>query len=395
MDTITIIGGGFAGVQAARAARRSHPSAHVQLIDDSGDATMIPSLPDLFSGRLNDEALSRPLGEVAGDEFTYVRGRVHEIDLDKRVVSGVKMQADFEPVYDVLVIATGSVPSQRPAALRSAPAFTVHSLEAARALREELAARLSTAEELNVVIAGAGYTGIETAVAIRDGVPDRDRLKITLVDAATDILPMLSESERQRVHGYLRERSIDLKLSTLVDRASSREVLLGDGTRFHNALLIWSAGMVGAAPRLSVEVEATRDGRIITNEYLQLPSHPEVFIGGDLAAIKKRDALTRRAVNIAHYSGRRAGQNAARMLQGRRLRTFTPVDLGWVIPLGGTSSGKIFGVIRVRGNLGLRLHYIMCGFRHFGGGRASHFYKTAFRLSQSTQNLVPERKRSA
>lgn len=384
-----IVGGGFAGVQAARAAKRSHPTANVQLIDQSGLATMIPSLPDLFSGRLDDSAFSRPLEEVAGDDFTFVRGRVHQIDLSRRRVVGISDRPDFCPIYDALIVASGSVPAPRPAALQSARAFTVHSLESAGALREELAARLPTADELHVVIAGAGYTGIETAVAIRDGLPDSRTVKITLVDASDQVLPMLSESEQRRVLGYLRERNIDVCLSTLVERATARDVVLNNGMHLHNAVLVWSAGMVGAAPRFSPELETTSDGRVFTNEYLQLAEHPEVFIGGDLAAIRMGNGFARRAINIAYFSGRRAGRNAATLVKGGRLRRFRPVDLGWVIPLGGTSSGKIFGGVRVRGNLGLRMHYIMCGYRHFGGGRAAEFYKTAFHLRRQVRTLAP------
>jgi hypothetical protein len=92
-------------------------------------------------------------------------------------------------------------------------------------------------------------------------------------------------------------------------------------------------------------------------------------------------------VNFAYYSGKRAGANTAAHLRGRDTRAFSPVDLGWVIPLGTTSVGKAFGWMPLGGRMGLRMHYAMCGFRHFGGGEARHFYASALALRRRPDAL--------
>ena len=138
---------------------------------------------------------------------------------------------------------------------------------------------------------------------------------------------------------------------------------------------------------LPERVERTRDGRIMTNEYLQIPEYPLLFAAGDAAALTRDGQQLRRAVNFSYYSGRVAGRNAVAQRAGRALKPFRAVDLGWVIPLGTESSGRIFGGIPVGGKLGLRMHYFMNGFRHFGGGRAGDFYATALNLRRQPEPL--------
>jgi NADH dehydrogenase len=245
-----------------------------------------------------------------------------------------------------------------------------------------------------VVIVGAGYTGLEVALALRDGFgPDRPAgqgttpLRITVVEAGADILPMARERERRRVYEYLGARGIELKLGTTLDgavqSADGPGVRLSDGTEIPRALVCWSAGMRAVGIGLQEQLPHTGDGRIHTNEYLQAPGHPEVMIAGDAAALQRDGELVRRAVNFAYYSGRRAGRNLAAYLSNQAsgsMKPFQPVDLGWIIPLGDASIGRLLGTIPVGGRFASRLHYIMSGFRHFGGGRAGEFYRTAVHL---------------
>jgi hypothetical protein len=85
MDVL-IVGGGFAGVQAARSVTRSLPGASVTLIDRTGYATMIPALPDALSGRIATDRLARPLDETLGDEVQLRVDSVVRIDGDARRV---------------------------------------------------------------------------------------------------------------------------------------------------------------------------------------------------------------------------------------------------------------------------------------------------------------------
>jgi NADH dehydrogenase len=385
MDGIqfVVVGGGFAGVQAVRAIRRTRRDAHIHLIDQSGSATMIPALPDLLSGRVRRAAMARPLEEIFDSSVTRSIATVRRVDMTAQTV-----ETETETVrYDALVLAHGSTPTSPPVILRDHPVYTVNTLAGATEFRDAVTDRIGAGISPHVLVVGAGYTGLETAVALRHGTHTATAPRVTVVDMAPGILPMLSARRRERVLRYIEDEQIDLRTDIGISGADTDSVTLTDGTRISDPMICWAAGMRAAPIDLVGEVESTRDARIETNAFLQVPRHPAVFVAGDAAALRRDGAVVRRAVNFAYYSGRRAGINAAAFVSGKRLRGFTPVDLGWVIPLGSMSVGSIFGGIPVGGALGLRMHYLMSGYRHFGGGYAGEFYRTALHLRRHPEPL--------
>lgn len=389
MYTITIIGGGFAGIQAARSAAQRMPTASVTLIDANPYATMVPALPDVLSGRFTDEVLTRPLDEIVGSRCSVVTDRVTRVDLNGKTVHGE--HGTYR--YDSLVVAAGSVSTPAPWDTTVLPAWSVATLDAANALRAEIERRLARKDRITVVIAGAGYTGLESAAALRESF-EEERCRIVVVDPAAEILTMVSPAERERIRGWLDTRGVHLELETTVATVGHDELVLSSGERIADPIAIWAGGMRASGLDLSPGPQRSRDGRMETNEQLQLSGHPEVFVAGDLAALHDDIGVLRRAVNFAFYSGRTAGANAGRFLQEKRLKRFSPTDLGWIIPLSGESAGRLFGAVRVGGRLGTRLHYAMCGFRHFGSRQAWNFYLTALNLRRRMHPLsVPDSER--
>jgi NADH dehydrogenase len=381
--SIVVIGGGFAGGQAVEAVRRADAAATIHLIDRTGLATMLPALPDLMSGRLRRSALTRPLNEIFKDSADLITGEVHRINPKDRTVEleGRTLR------YDAAVISAGSVPVPPPALFSEFPIHTVHDFESASGLRERIAGELRKGRRPQVLIVGAGYTGLETAAAIRGSTQVSPAPAVTVVDAAENILPMVSPKARAKIVANLTARGVDLRIATGVASAAEGTVVLTDGSRIDDPIICWTAGMRASPIELPEEVERTRDGRIITNEFLQVPKFPSLYAAGDSAALIRDGQYLRRAVNFSYYSGRAAGRNAMAQLAGRVQKPFRPVDLGWVIPLGTISSGRVLGGIPVGGKLGLRMHYFMSGFRHFRGGSRGEFFATALNLRHQPEPL--------
>jgi NADH dehydrogenase len=386
MDVL-IVGGGFAGVQAARSVTRSLPGASVTLIDRTGYATMIPALPDALSGRIATDRLARPLDETLGDEVQLRVDSVVRIDGDARRVHTAEETLPF----DALVLAPGSVSTPVPDALSGATWHSVATRSDALAFRRAVAGRLLAGATPEVLIIGGGYTGLETALALRGATRKEPAPRVTVVEAGPDVLPMVAERRRTRLKDYLFRQGVDLRLATTVQTVRNGRVRLSDGAEFDAPLLCWAAGMRAAPIDLGDRVARAADGRIEVDEFLRVPGLPAVFVAGDMALLKRKGTPVRRAVNFAYYSGRRAGRNAVAHLTGTRLKPFTPVDLGWVIPLGDVSVGRVFGAISVGGRLGLRMHYTMSGIRHFGGGFGREYYRTALNLQRRPAALdVPD-----
>lgn len=362
---------------------------------------MVPALPDVVSGRVRVDAIAHPLEEAvgsatrsdAGHGVEVIADEVERLDLASRRIH--TRQSSYD--YDYLVIANGSAPAYFGFEAADGTLHTVHSLETARKFRGAVESHLRANPSAPIVIVGAGYTGLEVAACLRTGAANADaRPDITVVDVADSILGFLTDGERRRIRSYFDSIDVEIRTGTALESYYGGTAVLSDGTRIADSLVCWAAGMRAQPLPIDGEVERTRDGRLRTTAALQLPQHPEVFAAGDAAALWKGDTTARRAVNFSYYSGRRAGANVAAAIAGRPLRDFRPVDLGWIIPLGEESVGRVFGAFRVGGSMGLRMHYLMCGFRHFAGARAGEFYRTALRLSRRPDPLdlgrTPERK---
>lgn len=401
---VYVIGGGFAGVEAARTVARRSPRARIRLIDRNPYATMVPALPDVVSGRVRVDAIAHSLeeavgagpradgapaaGSEAGPGVEVITDEVERLDLVSRRIHGRETTYD----YDYLVIASGSSPAYFGFEATDGTLHTVHSLETARRFRGAVESHLHGAPTAPIVIVGAGYTGLEVAACLTAGATEAGaRPAITVVDVADNILGFLTDGERRRIRSYFDSIGVEIRTATALESYYGGTAVLSDGTHIADSLVCWAAGMRAQPLPIDGEVERTRDGRLHTTAALQLPQHPEVFAAGDAAALWKGDTTARRAVNFSYYSGRRAGANVAAAIAGRPLRDFRPVDLGWIIPLGEESVGRVFGAFRVGGSIGLRMHYLMCGFRHFAGARAGEFYRTALRLSRRPDPLDPGR----
>ncbi|TVR87053.1 MAG: hypothetical protein EA428_13625 [Spirochaetaceae bacterium] len=377
---IIVLGAGFAGLQATKAFLKRAPDAELTLIDTNTYATMLPALPDLLSGRVPRPAVTRELADIFPQRVRLVQDEITSMDFTAKLITGTKETYR----YDYLVVATGSKPAFFGFAPKSGTLHTLHSYPAAEALRAELTHKARDKNHATLVVVGAGYTGLEAAACANHGYTElRSGLSILVVEKASDILTFLSAKGRQKVRTYLQSINVELRTGVSLAELSSTQATLSDGTTIDNPVVCWTAGMQGANEHIAGSFEQTRDRRLETNEYLQLPDHPNVFIAGDSAALSDGASVLRRAVNFAYYSGSRAADNCVRIMKGRKPRPFHPVDLGWVIPLGDMSLGKVFGVIPVGGKLGLRIHYFMSGFRHFGLVEAWEFIKTALYLGRA------------
>lgn len=381
-----VIGGGFAGIQAVKALIRGVGDSDITLIDRNPYATMLPALPDVLSGRVQRQALTRSFADIFKDRVACVEDDCAAIHLDNRTVHGT---SGTYP-YDYLIIAAGSRPNFFDFTPEGGTLHTLDSFPAAERLREALTENVAAETPRALIIVGGGYTGLETAACARLGYEAySESLPIIVLEKEDDILPMVSARERARVRAYLESIDVELRTGTSLERLTEDRATLSDGSEYENPVVCWTAGMQASSGEKARNQPMTRDKRFRTNEFLQLENHPEVYVAGDDAALTDGNTVLRRAVNFAFYSGRRAGKNCVAQIRRRRQRPFRPADLGWVIPLGDISLGRLFGAIPIgTGSLGLRIHYAMSAFRHFGMQQAWEFVKTALVLRRRPDRPV-------
>ena len=356
---IVIVGAGFAGFTAARKlSKLSRGSADIVIINPTDYFLYLPLLPEVSAGILEPRRVTVSLAStLPGAEV--VLGEVDAFDLDARTVTyqdpdGVKASVG----YHRLVIAAGSVNKLLPVPGVTEYAHGFRGIPEALFLRDHITRQIemaNTAEDADergarstFVVVGAGYTGTEVAAqgvlyteALTRHMPAlKGKPKWLLIDTAERVLPSLDKRLADASDRVLRERGIEVLLETSVKEATRDGVHLSNGEYVPTRSLIWCVG-VRPDPLVSSLDLPTEQGRLVVDEFLTVPGHPDVYAIGDAAAVPDLTMpgqITGMTAQHATRQGATAAHNiAASYGQGRR-RAYKHHDLGFVVDLGGLDS---------------------------------------------------------
>jgi NADH dehydrogenase len=239
------------------------------------------------------------------------------------------------------------------------------SLDDAIVLRNRLIANLEEADFecaaslraplLNFVVAGGGFAGVETIAAMNDFLREavrffphiqEDMLRIILVSSGKVILPELGEKLGTYAQRKLIEQQIEVHSNCKVTAVTDRDVTLSDGTTVTTNTLVWTAG-VSPHPLLETLPCPKTKGRVLVNEYLEVPGWPGLWAFGDCALVPdgKTGQFHPPTAQHALREGRVAAQNILATVRGGRLKPFVYTTLGLLAPIGKrTGVANILGV---------------------------------------------------
>jgi len=358
---VVIVGGGFAGFHAARALSRlaNRLDLEVLLVNPTDYMLYLPLLPEVAAGILDPRRVSVPLAATLPG-VRLLLGTVEGVDLDGRRVALADPEGQRHTVaYDRLQLATGSVHRLLPIPGVATHAHGFRSLAEALWLRDhlvrqlELAASCDDPEEraarCTFVVVGAGYTGTELAahgqLLARAAARQRpalagQRLRWLLLDLAPRVLPELDPRLGATADRVLRRRGIEVRPGTTVQAATSDGVQLSDGEFVPTRTLVWCVG-VRPDPLTASLGLPTKGGRLVVDEYLTVPGHPEVLACGDAAAVPdltRPGQLTAMTAQHGQRQGRRAAANLAASLGHGHRHPYRHHDLGFVVDLGGAKA---------------------------------------------------------
>jgi NADH dehydrogenase len=374
---VVIIGGGFGGLQCAKALRGR--SVDAVLVDRHNYHLFTPLLYQVASCLLNPSEIAAPLRKVlrGAPNVRYRQGEVTRVDHASRRVhlaDGAVLE------YDHLVLATGSVTTYYGNDAIARRALGLKDLGEALALRNHVLeclerASVTTDDEarrrlLTFCIAGGGPTGVEYAGALAElvrlvlpheypEIPAGD-VRILLLEGGDRVLSMFGPSLSRYAHTQLVQLGVDVRTHALVATADDNAVVLRDGDRIDSATLVWTAGV---RPN-----DLGRDaGRIAVDDHLRVPGADGVFAIGDVAAVRDRHGAV---LPMTSPPAMQAGRYVARQIvDANRRRPFRYRDKGTLATIGRrVAVGEIRGV-RVRGFLGwvvwLVVHlYYLIGFEN-------------------------------
>ncbi len=316
-----IVGAGFAGLNAAHSLRRA--DADVTIVDGDDYHTFQPLLYQVSTGYLAPEEVGAALRAVFCRQANgRVRiGKASGLDYPAHALV---LQDGSRLDFDYLIVAAGAeanffgIPGMRE------HAWPLYTLPNAIRLRRHLLSTLEQAAArhdagpINVVVAGGGSTGVETAGALismaRELGEPAARLQVILVEATRRLLNGFSTRSSRAALADLRRRGVDVRLGQTAQTANARHVTLGGGEQIQTGTVIWAAGVRANGLGRGLGLDVSDHGRIVVNSRLQAADHPDVFAAGDVAAVTQPPSGQPMPMlaPVAIQSGRHAGRRTRR-----------------------------------------------------------------------------------
>ena len=379
---IVILGGGFAGVECARQLE-SHfgNDSEIELVLVSEDNFLLftPMLPQVASGMIETRHIVMPIRTIC-HKTKFYEGRVKNVDPFGKIVTlwGTGDKRGISIHYDYLVVALGSETNFFGMADVEKNAYTMKTLNDAVMLRNRIIDMLEQAENetdpilrksfLTFVIVGGGFAGIETAGELMDLLLDarknyptihKEDIKVIVLEALPMILPGFNEKLTKFAKQKMLDRGINIKLKTAVTSFDGTEVTvksLDEYTRdpvdeskidvIRTKTLIWTAG-VTPVNTIKRSMLKTDKGKVIVNDFLEVPEFSGVFAIGDCALFM--DPQTNRpfapTAQLAEAQAKTAAHNLIALIKNLEKKKFQFKSKGQMAIIGKrTGIATFFGM---------------------------------------------------
>ena len=387
---VVIIGGGFGGLEAAKALRGAN--VDLTVVDRQNHHCFQPLLYQVATAALSPADVAWPIRHMLARQRNakVLMAEVQAVDTAARQV----ITGDLKIPYDYLVIATGATHSYFGHDDWAVFAPGLKGIDDATRTRRRILlafeqAELAESEEerkhlLTFAIVGGGPTGVETAGALAEVAretlpPDFRRIdprtaRIVLIEAGPRIMPALPERLSAYTERTLQRMGVEVMTSSAVTNCSEDGVEVA-GHLMHAGTIVWAAGVAASAAAFWKHGPYDKAGRIVVEADLSVPGLPDVFVIGDAAAVKNPagqmvPGLAAAAKQMGRYvgrllAGRVRGQSPAGPFQYRHLGDLATI--GWrtavvnlkYLQLTGLPGWLFWSVAHIYFLIGLRSRFVV------------------------------------
>jgi NADH dehydrogenase len=383
---VVIVGGGFAGLHAAR--QFKDKPVRVTLVDRRNHHLFQPLLYQVATASLSPADIASPIRSILRSEenVRVILGDVTAID---PAAKAIELGAE-RIEYDYLILAAGAQHSYFGHDEWESVAPGLKSLEDALEIRRRIllayeAAERTTNEQarnrlLTFVVVGGGPTGVELAGALAEisryslardfDHIDPTEARIYLLEAAPRILLAFPEKLSKKAVGYLQKLGVTVRTETMVTAIDQDGVELAGNERISAGTVLWAAGVKAAPVAASLGVALDRAGRVPVQPDLSIAEHPQIFVAGDLANLAGKDGRPLPGVaQVAMQQGRVAAENALHKIAGEPTEAFHYKDLGNMATVGRNRAIADIGPLKIGGFIAwmawLFIHILnLIGFRN-------------------------------
>lgn len=364
MKKILILGGGFGGIRCALDLdKKFNNQIQITLVDKNSYHLFLPSIYEVASaygvnlpaGGDNFYVKIRktvciPYGEIFADKnINFIQAEIFVVDLKTKSVRTKGGEVLF---YDYLVIALGSQTADFGISGIKDYAYQFKNIDDALEINTKIGKLIKKMvsdekmDPLRILIGGAGFTGVELAAELshcskkmcREHNMKNIHVSITLIEAETKILPMISIKERKIISKHLTELGVILMDNSPIEKVGSSFVKLKSGQTLEGDMVIWTAGIkANEFLKSIIGLPLTDKGKIIIDNNLQVRGWKNVFAVGDNQEFI--DPKTQKPVPALAYiaiaQGKIVAKNIYNILNGKNLKEYEPHYDIWIAPVGG------------------------------------------------------------
>ncbi len=357
---VVIVGGGFAGLHAARALKGE--PVDVTLVDRTNHHVFQPLLYQVANTSLAPSDIAAPIRWILRSQrnVAVLLGDVTAVNADVRTV---QVSGHGAIPYDALIVATGSRHAYFGRDEWEPHAPGLKTLADALDMRQRMLLAFERAEWttdeaeraalLTFVIVGGGPTGVELAGTLPEFAraalrPDFRRYdagaaRVILIERGPRLLPAFPERVSTSARRDLERLGVQVRTGTVVTDVTEGGVAI-DGDRLAARTVYWAAGNAASALGRSLGAPLDHAGRVLVADDLSVRAHPEIFVAGDLAAIKwDAERWVPGVAPAAMQMGRLAGRNAVRRIHGRATTPFRYRSKGEMATIGRNKAVAVFG----------------------------------------------------
>jgi len=363
---IIIVGGGFAGIQLVK--KLDENLFDILLIDKINHHQFQPLFYQVATSQIEPSSISFPLRNI----FKYknnVQIRLAEVvsidAVNNRIHTSI---GDFE--YDYLVIAIGCKTNFYGNNDISKYAFTLKTTYDAITIRNHIlqtfeniisANEVEKESLLNLVIVGAGPTGVELAGAfaeIKKNILPKDyhgidfsKFKIMLVEGSKDTLNSMSDNAKNTSRKYLQEMDVDILTETFVKNYDGNILTFKDGNTIKTKTVIWAAGVTGNIIQGMPDISISTSNRITVNRINKVVGTENIFAIGDIAFMEtpKYPKGHPQLANVAINQAKNLTKNLKKIVHGEEPVDYEYKDLGSMATIGRNKAVVDFPFIKING----------------------------------------------
>lgn len=340
---VVVLGAGYAGAGAVKRFENEVDAGEANLtwVSEQDYHLVLHEVHRVIRNPAVESKVAIPVSEIKSSSTDFVQDRVTGVDTDERTV---QVEDGDDVDYDYLLVALGSATAFYGIEGLEEYSHTLKSLDDARAIHEdvkEAAAEASRTDPAQVVVGGAGLSGIQTAGEIAE-YRDKHRapIDIKLVEGLDEIFPGNDPELQGALRKRLEEADIDILTGDFISKVDEETIYIGGGEDEEPEELpydvsVWTGGITGQEEVAGANVEKDeRSNRIYADMDFQT-SDDRVFAIGDSALIDQGDdEFAPPTAQAAWGAAEVAGENLARSVRGAPLKSWSHTDKGTLVSVG-------------------------------------------------------------